>query len=220
MHILDWSWGPDNKLGLGAALGIGMFVGSVVLIILNETTDIFRKPKPPAFQGDWIPDHQNACHDYKELGLLQEAKILFEEDLSWPIWPDLDVVTCDYVHGPSPTGTITFRSCNSLRRTRDGDVIPCPMEGLKRVPGATYTNVDANGMVRSIDVYTNFNEISMCSPAHEYGHARGLRKKRDEEVPGMYVISGHTEKPGHLMGTPCGFGTKWLDRGPDGDWPY
>ena len=203
-----------NKVGIGVIFGIVLVTVSLIMIGL-DMAKVTRQVQPPPFLADFVPEAQEVCVGLS-LGSVEQSNELFHS-LDWPEWPEARRVECAPVHLPAGPGTVRWHSCQSLRSTQGNVSPPCPSG---KVRGATYAQTNSKGEVVAADIYLWPSAPNSCRWSHEEAHARGFLVDPDEDAETKYVQGAHTEKPGHLLGEQCGYGLKWLDRSPLGDWPY
>ncbi len=217
MGLLDWRWGPDDKLGLGATLGLLLVVVSLLFIAL-DLTGVTRQVEPPPFLKDFVPDRLEVCTNFPASDPLaiSWAEESFVE-LGWPAWPKPESITCNYEHEQAPRGVVRWHSCDSILVLNGELESPCPVTERGRPNGRTWAQSE-DGVVIAVDIYVQGDALK-CTVAHEMGHARGLLLGGELESP-RGVTGAHTDSEGHLMSEFCGSSWRWLDRTPDGDWPY
>ncbi len=225
--LLSWRWGPGAKLGLGAFLGLVVIVIPSLVCIGLDLLKITRQVEPPHFMGDFVPTHHQICAPAADL-LEQIDKDTVElNELGWPAWPagdDLVVVDCGEPHKPAAEGHARWHLCTDLRQEGDNVVPGCSSKPGEETPagGIARANV-VDGQIVAVDMYvhSDFQVPKGIVVMHEQLHGRGLLIDDKADAKTKHVEGAHTEKPGHVMTEhPTGKGMKWLDRRPGGDWPY
>ncbi len=187
---------------------LDMYIGDVPAI---------EQPEPAAFLADWIPTSISVCSSAPTtLTEVNESIELFNT-LGWPIWPTANERLIECSSLPAPTGSVRIHSCNDLR-LEDGLLIPpCEPNGDTTIPAAvTYVQLSVGDTgfpiyITSADIYLSKN-LDVRFLEHEMGHARGLI------TPGAY--ESHSTDEDNLMAIHPGTSLKWLDRRPNGDWPW
>jgi hypothetical protein len=204
----------------GSIAGL-ILVFCCVVTILLDIAGVTRQVEPPPFYEDFVPEKHEVC-DGLPGGLARVIEAdAFWSNLGWPEWPVPRGVACsaDGRHLPAPEGTVRWHSCDSLRLVEGTLTPPCSTGTGGQVPGVTKVQLNEALEVIAVDIYLRTTG-SRYRHRHEAGHARGFIIPPAEDVATPYVQGAHTEKPGHVMHEAAGTGAKWLDRRPDGDWPY
>lgn len=213
MNVLDLQWGPGGRLGLGAAAGLVMVAFMVVAIVL-DLGGAFRPARPPPYIGaDTEISVHEVCEDLSAGSVAVSMAAAKWARLGWPELPAPVLRPCGAVHEPAAPGVLRWRRCDTLRMVDGEATPPCP-GGTRR--GGTYAQV-IGGRVIAADVYIRAGAPA-CTLTHELGHVLGLLVSPEVDAATPYVEGAHTERPGHVMGIPCGDGWSWLDRRPGGDW--
>ena len=160
---------------------------------------LVNPPEPPPFYRDVVPEEQWVC----DVGTVELERVervnAFWKGLCWPEWPDPILVSkCPSI---APEGVAMWApengQCNDLSQ-----------EG-----GCVRHDWDHNATTIYMLPWPQIQpEVRDCLPEHEGGHARGLV---DIDNP-----TRHTDAASSVMAARCGLNLKWLDRCPDGDWPY
>lgn len=197
-------------------LGSTLVFVSLVLIAL-DVAGTTRQVEPPPFLGDFVPAKQQVCKDIPGgYDAVSETNKAFHS-LGWPEWPEPELVECDHTHDQAPDGVVRWHSCASLLFIKGFVYPPCPLGGKR---GATYAQLGRDGKIVAVDIYTNDAPSRSCVWAHEQAHARGILLGTDPVYKTPHIRGAHTEKVDHLMGVSCGPDWTWMDRRPNGDWPY
>jgi hypothetical protein len=217
--IGEWRWGPNNKLGIGAACGIVMVIAMVILIAL-DLTQVTRQVQPPPFLSDWKPEQQPVCTSFKlDLEQIEKSQVKFKE-YGWAEWPTPTKAKCLNEDEAAPDGEVRWHSCTTMRKDPMTSMLKpsCPLsEDGKPRKGYTWTRI-RNGKIVAADIYINEDLADKCTVAHELAHARGFISINEDD--NRHIDGAHTEKPNHLLSENCGDSWQWLDRTEGGDWPY